>query len=113
MVCSANFGIYTQCPQIYIYILSVVTSILLSLKLNNTSKAITSFVSGIIFTIILVGINYCDWSFQWITWIITIFSIFAIIGNTTLLLADDETLNYYIRQRQKFLENREYLSNVI
>ena len=81
MVLAANYNIMTQCPQIYIYIISVITSALVSLKLCNKVQFLWTLISGVISTIILMGINYCDWSIQLITWIFSALFILITISN--------------------------------
>ena len=68
MVLKANFNILKQCPQVYIYILAIITSALVTLKLSSKQNFVCTLISGALSTVILMGINYCDWYFQFITW---------------------------------------------
>lgn len=84
MVLKANFDITKQCPQIYIYIFAIITSALVSLKLCNKMQFLWTLVSGIITTIILMGIEYCDWSFQFIPWTFSV--IFILISFVNIIV---------------------------
>ena len=71
-----GLDITKQCPQLYAYIFSILTAILLTLKLQP-KQAPRVIVVGAINTVLLMGINFCDWHFQWLTWLIASFSILA------------------------------------
>lgn len=86
MIMKANFDIYTQCPQVYIYIISIILSTLVYVKFTDLTLGVVNLISGIIGVIILMGINYCDWNFQFITWFFSFIFILNIIVNTYLLL---------------------------
>lgn len=86
MVLSANFNLYKQCPQIYIYIFAILTSALVSLKLGTINEVMISLISGALMTFILMGINYCDWNFQFITWLFSFIFICISIINIFLFL---------------------------
>jgi uncharacterized membrane protein len=84
MILAANFNLMTQCPQVYIYVFAVVTSALVSLKLCDKKQAMWTIISGIITTIILMGINICNWNFQFITWIFSL--LFILISALNILV---------------------------
>ena len=102
-IMKANFDIYKQCPQMNIYIIAIITSILVNIKYsNNYLRIISSIISGIIGVIILMGINYCDWTFQWLTYIFSAMSAFIILGNILLLIGDyTEIINNNIEKDLK------------
>ncbi|HEY9703730.1 MAG TPA: hypothetical protein V6C58_14880 [Allocoleopsis sp.] len=91
-VCPANFNLATQCPQMYIYILAIITSALLSVRFGNYNQVIGTLVMGGIMTFILMGINFCSWNFQWVTWIFATLALLLVVGNTALIFADSKTL---------------------
>jgi len=93
MVLKANFNLMTQCPQLIFYIIAIITSSLVSLKLCNKMQALWTIGSGIITTIILMGINYCDWSFQFITWFFSvIFILISLLNIIVFFYATPEQL---------------------
>lgn len=59
-----------QCPQIYIYIFSVLASVLVTLRYESIETVVATIIAGTISTFILMGINLCDWKFQWVTWLL-------------------------------------------
>lgn len=90
MVNKGNFDIERQCPQLYIYIFTVITSILVTMKYGvERRETIATILSGIIMTIMLMGMNYCDWTFQWFTWLIASIYILIAISNIIILFGKE------------------------
>lgn len=85
-----NFDIQKQCPQIYFYIFSVLTSVLLAIKYKKTKKAIQIVLGGLIGVILLMGVDYCKWPFQWLTWILAAFSILAATLRIIIFISPEE-----------------------
>ncbi len=86
-ICPANFGITTQCPQIYVYIVSIITTMVLFIRYGMPMEAMFNGVMGIIMGFILMGINFCSWNFQWVTYLFTFIWITVIITNITLIFS--------------------------
>lgn len=80
----ANLNIYKQCPQIYIYIFTVITSVLIALKYGTMQQVTLTLLSGAISTFILMGINMCSWSFQWFSWLLA--AIWIIVATSNILI---------------------------
>lgn len=78
-----TFDIQNQCPQIYIYIFSLLASSLYAFKTAGVTGGISSIVSGVVSTVLLMGVNFCDWRFQWITWVLA--ALWMLSGTFTLL----------------------------
>lgn len=86
------------CPQIYIYIVSVITAIILAIKYNKPKKSIEFLLSGLITVIILNGINYCDWQFQWLTWVFAALSILSALIRVYLIINNDEITDKLVKK---------------
>ena len=99
MVNPGNFDINKQCPQVYIYIFSTLIAILLAAKYGTPKQVIMSILSGIITTILLMGINYCDWTFQWLTWFVAALTILVTVINIIFLLDDEEYKKFKMQQK--------------
>lgn len=90
MVNVGNFDINKQCPQVYIYIFSVLTSLVLVAKHGKAEHVLMTIFSGIITTIWMMGVNYCDWTFQWLTWVMSGVYLLIALTNLILLTKDKE-----------------------
>lgn len=78
-----NFNIYKQCPQVYAYMFSAIAALLLAVKAGKKMDALFIYISTIVTTVMLMGINFCDWYFQWYTWLLAI--IFVLSGLMDLI----------------------------
>lgn len=87
-----DFDVQKQCPQIYIYILSILTSILVTIRYGKAKQVISTVITGTIVTILLMGVNYCDWTFQWLTWIFAALSILVATTNILLFVSPDKIM---------------------
>ncbi len=85
-----NFDITKQCPQIYIYIFSVLTALIVLTKTKDTEKVIATLIAGFVSTIMLMGINYCDWTFQWLTWVFSAFYLVNASADIVRLLKPED-----------------------
>ena len=88
MVNIGNFDINNQCPQVYIYIFSVLTTIILLAKHGKTEEVIFSVIYGLTTVVWMMGVNYCDWTFQWLTWFMAV--VYLTIAITNIILFIDE-----------------------
>lgn len=105
IVIPANFNILTQCPQVYLYILSVIISVVLSVRLGLYKVVLTKVVIGVIMTIVLMGTNFCSWNFQFITWIFAILWVISIIADTSIIFSSQTVLDKYKADREKMLND--------
>lgn len=97
-----NLNIKNQCPQLYLYILAVVTSILITLKFGTKKEALTTIIFGLAMTIILMGVDFCNWPFQWLTWILAALWLIVAFGNIFIMFLDDEE---YKKLNEPILQN--------
>jgi len=94
-----KFNITKQCPQIYIYIFTILTSIALASKYNK-DQVIPVTVSGAIVTTLLMGVNFCSWKYQWLTWILAGFSIVSAAINLTGVFTTDKKLIKILKDKK-------------
>ncbi len=98
---AGNFNIHTQCPQIYIYILSVITAALVALRFGNLKTVLYTLLMGAIVTVMLMGVDYCTWTFQWFTWILAALSLLAATANILFFFVGDKPTYDEIQQRHQ------------
>lgn len=97
----ANFDINKQCPQVYIYIFSVLTSVLIAAKYGDVNEVFVTSVVGVVVTVLLMGINFCDWNFQWLTWYIAAGFLLGATLNVLYLFSGDKQFLVYGKRNRK------------
>lgn len=75
-----------HCNQIYIYIITIIISVLTSLSKKNITESLVVLITGSVIILALININYCDTKYTLISWTLAIFSIFVAIGNVMFML---------------------------
>lgn len=75
-----------QCPQYYIYLGSALLGALVLLKVNKYNLFINQLIGVALMALLLLGMGFCYWPWQWITWVIAGFSIISGLVYIVLLL---------------------------
>jgi len=93
-----KFDITKACPQIYIYIGTVITSALLASRYSK-KEVIPIIITGVIVSLLLLNFNYCSDKIQWLTWMIAGMCILSATGNLILFFSDDKEIQKQLSEK--------------